>query len=131
MPVRRIHGVGPVTAKRMQALGIETGADLRARDLPFLQHHFGSAALFYYRASRGEDDRPVPERQARQSVSVEATFFDALTAADALIVAMQLLAAHLWGCIDMSCAFGLTVVFLLSLEARVGEEVCSKVRAWW
>src|SRR3546814_1510221 len=41
MPVRRIHGVGPVTAKRMQALGIETGADLRARDLPFLQHHFG------------------------------------------------------------------------------------------
>ena len=34
MPVRRIHGVGPVTARRMQALGIETGADLRARDLP-------------------------------------------------------------------------------------------------
>lgn len=50
MPVRRIHGIGPVTAERMHKLGIETGADLRDRDLSFLQTHFGSSALFYYRA---------------------------------------------------------------------------------
>ncbi|APL95897.1 DNA polymerase IV [Sphingobium indicum] len=110
MPVRRIHGVGPVTAKRMQALGIETGADLRARDLPFLQHHFGSAALFYYRASRGEDDRPVHERQERKSVSVEDTFFDDLTAEDALIVELDRIAENLWGRIEKSGAYGRTVV---------------------
>src|SRR5262249_6855861 len=39
MAVARIHGVGPVTARRMAALGIETGADLRRHDLPFLQRH--------------------------------------------------------------------------------------------
>ncbi|EPR18916.1 DNA polymerase IV [Sphingobium indicum IP26] len=110
MPVRRIHGVGPVTAKRMQALGIETGADLRARDLPFLQHHFGSAALFYYRASRGEDDRPVHERQERKSVSVEDTFFDDLTAEDALIAELDRIAENLWGRIEKSGAYGRTVV---------------------
>ncbi|PMY01643.1 DNA polymerase IV, partial [Pseudomonas sp. MPR-R2A5] len=31
LPVKRFHGVGPVTARRMAALGIETGADLRER----------------------------------------------------------------------------------------------------
>ncbi|WP_176592250.1 DNA polymerase IV [Sphingobium sp. EM0848] len=110
MPVRRIHGVGPVTAKRMQALGIETGADLRARELAFLQQHFGSAALFYYRASRGEDDRPVHERQERKSVSVEDTFFDDLLTEDVLMTEIDRIADNLWGRIEKSGAYGRTVV---------------------
>ena len=110
MPVRRIHGVGPVTARRMQALGIETGADLRARDLPFLQAHFGSAADFYYRAARGEDDRPVRERQSRKSVSVEDTFFDDLTDRDALVTELDRISASLWTRIEKAQAWGRTVV---------------------
>ncbi|EZP71933.1 DNA polymerase IV [Sphingomonas paucimobilis] len=110
MPVRRIHGVGPVTARRMQALGIETGADLRARDLPFLQQHFGSAADFYYRAARGEDHRLVHERQERKSVSVEDTFFDDLVTEDALVAEVDRIAANLWGRIEKSSAYGRTVV---------------------
>src|SRR5271166_3310354 len=41
LPVARFHGVGPVTAAKMQKLGIATGADLRAKSLAFLQQHFG------------------------------------------------------------------------------------------
>src|SRR3546814_5338180 len=37
LPVSRFHGVGPVTARKMASLGIETGADLRDRSLAFLQ----------------------------------------------------------------------------------------------
>ena len=110
MPVRRIHGVGPVTAKRMQALGIETGADLRARDRTFLQAHFGSAADYYYRASRGEDDRPVREREGRQSVSVEDTFFDDLNEEEALVAELDRIADNLWGRIEKAGAWGRTVV---------------------
>ena len=110
MPVRRIHGVGPVTARRMQALGIETGADLRGRDLPFLQQHFGSAAPFYYRAARGEDDRPVHERQERKSVSVEDTFFDDLITQDALVAEIDRISQSLWGRIEKSGAYGRTIV---------------------
>ncbi|SCW63017.1 DNA polymerase-4 [Sphingobium faniae] len=110
MPVRRIHGVGPVTARRMQALGIETGADLRARDLLFLQTHFGSSALFYYRAARGEDDRPVHERQERKSVSVEDTFFDDLTEEARLVEEIARIAANLWVRIEKSGGYGRTVV---------------------
>ena len=43
LPVRKFHGVGPATATRMESLGILTGADLRARDLPFLRAHFGKS----------------------------------------------------------------------------------------
>lgn len=110
MPVRRIHGVGPVTARRMQALGIETGADLRVWELAHLQQHFGSAALFYYRAARGEDDRPVHERQERKSVSVEDTFFDDLLTEDALVTEIDRIAENLWGRIEKSGAYGRTVV---------------------
>ncbi len=110
MPVRRIHGVGPVTARRMQALGIETGADLLAHDLGFLQQHFGSAAPFYYRAARGEDDRPVHERQERKSVSVEDTFFDDLITQDALVAEIDRIAQSLWARIEKSGAYGRTVV---------------------
>jgi DNA polymerase-4 len=109
MPVRRIHGVGPVTAKRMQALGIETGADLRARDRAFLTAHFGSAADYYYRAARGIDDRPVREREGRKSVSVEDTFFDDLTQEAALVEQLDRIAANLWGRIEKAQAWGRTV----------------------
>jgi DNA polymerase-4 len=42
LPVAKFHGVGPVTASKMQRLGIETGADLRAKSLSFLQQYFGN-----------------------------------------------------------------------------------------
>jgi DNA polymerase-4 len=44
LPVSRFHGVGPKTAEKMARLGIETGADLKARSVDFLAAHFGSSA---------------------------------------------------------------------------------------
>ena len=46
-PVSRFHGVGPVTAAKMEALGIRTGADLAAQPLEVLQRHFGSSAGYF------------------------------------------------------------------------------------
>src|SRR6201991_3747667 len=79
LPVSRFHGVGPVTARKMLALGIETGADLRARSIDFLREHFGSAASWYHAISRGEDDRPVRPDQVRKSSGSETTFDRDLT----------------------------------------------------
>ncbi len=55
LPVKKFHGVGPATAAKMEALGIETGADLRDRSLPFLQQHFGKSGLWYYQIARAID----------------------------------------------------------------------------
>ncbi|OYZ39809.1 MAG: DNA polymerase IV, partial [Novosphingobium sp. 16-62-11] len=41
LPVRRFHGIGPRGAEKMAKLGIETGADIRAKDLAFLRANFG------------------------------------------------------------------------------------------
>ena len=63
LAVAKFHGVGPKTAVKMRALGIETGADLRRQSLSFLQDHFGKAGSWYYDIARGRDDRPVqPDR---------------------------------------------------------------------
>src|SRR6202035_4210972 len=43
----------------MNRLGIETGLDLRAQTLPFLQQHFGKFGSYYYWIARGVDERPV------------------------------------------------------------------------
>ena len=74
LPVRKFHGVGPATAERMSRLGIETGADLKSRSLPFLQEHFGKAGPYYYWIARGIDERPVRADRIRKSVGAEDTF---------------------------------------------------------
>ena len=79
LPVARFHGVGPVTAARMARLGIETGADLRAQSLPFLQAEFGKSGPYYYWAARGRDDRPVRPDRIRKSIGAETTFSADLT----------------------------------------------------
>src|SRR5205814_7566085 len=43
LPVRKFHGIGPATARKMALLGIETGLDLKGQTEGFLQHHFGKA----------------------------------------------------------------------------------------
>src|SRR5439155_4245065 len=48
LPVRRVHGVGPATARKMEQLGIKTGLDLRTQSLAFMQQHFGKAGSYYY-----------------------------------------------------------------------------------
>src|SRR5436309_6369960 len=43
LPVRKFHGIGPATARKMEQLGIKTGLDLRMQSLAFMQQHFGKA----------------------------------------------------------------------------------------
>ena len=80
LPVRKFHGIGPATARKMAQLGIETGLDLKGKTEGFLQHHFGKAGSYYYWAARGVDERPVRADRIRKSVGAENTFLvDLLT----------------------------------------------------
>lgn len=78
LPVRRFHGVGRVTEKRMQRLGILTGADLRRQSLDDLQRNFGNSGLYYYEISRGIDERPVEPNRVRKSIGKEITLAEDL-----------------------------------------------------
>ena len=79
LPVGKFHGVGPVTAAKMNRLGIHTGLDLRAQPLAFLAGHFGKAAEYYHGVARGHDERPVEADRVRKSVGAEHTFATDLT----------------------------------------------------
>lgn len=74
LPVRKLHGVGKVTAQKMQRLGIETCKDLRNLNQEQLQKHFGSFGERLHELSMGIDNRAVTIERVRKSVSVENTF---------------------------------------------------------
>ncbi|MGI4953730.1 MAG: DNA polymerase IV [Janthinobacterium lividum] len=74
LPVGKFHGIGPVTAARMNALGIHTGMDLRQRTREYLAEHFGKSATYLYGVARGIDHRPVDADRIRKSVGAENTF---------------------------------------------------------
>jgi DNA polymerase-4 len=96
LAVARFHGVGPVTAARMERLGIRTGTDLRAQSRAFLRAHFGKAADYYYDAARGIDHRAVRPDRVRKSVGSETTFAQDLVAHAELVAGIEPLLATLW-----------------------------------
>jgi DNA polymerase IV len=109
LEVGRFHGVGPATAAKMKALGIETGADLRACALPFLESHFGKAGAYYYGVARGIDERPVRADRVRKSMGAENTFFDDLTDFEAMRDALQPILDKLWRHCETAGIHGRTV----------------------
>lgn len=74
LPVGKFYGIGRVTEKRLNELGIRTGGDLKALSLDFLQHEFGKAGSFYYGIVRGIDPRRVTPVWERKSLGAEETF---------------------------------------------------------
>ncbi|WP_342250202.1 DNA polymerase IV [Sphingomonas sp. OTU376] len=109
LPVKRFHGVGPVTAKKMQGLGIETGADLRAKSIEFLRAHFGSSAEWYHAIARGEDDRPVDAERIRKSSGSETTFNTDLTGNEEIEAGVLEMAEDVWAWCEKAQEFGRTV----------------------
>jgi DNA polymerase-4 len=89
LPIGRFHGVGPATAAKLQAMGIETGADLRAFTEDELQHRFGKFGSRLYQLARGIDERPVEAHQERKSVSAETTFDTDLSGPESLAAALD------------------------------------------
>ncbi|QMU31442.1 DNA polymerase IV [Adhaeribacter radiodurans] len=74
LTINKFHGIGKVTAAKMQQLGITTGADLRERSEEELVRHFGKTGHYYYRIARVQDDRPVQPHRIRKSIGSERTF---------------------------------------------------------
>src|SRR5436190_13951260 len=79
LPVDALWGVGPVTARKLRARGIERLVDVRAIDTHELRATVGSLADWLQQLASGIDDRPVvPNRETKSSGS-ESTYPDDLT----------------------------------------------------
>jgi DNA polymerase IV (DinB-like DNA polymerase) len=74
LPVNRIPGVGTKAEERLTQLNVSTIAELSALSPTVLVEIFGkSLGSYFYRASRGEDDEPVKEREQPTQFSRIAT----------------------------------------------------------
>src|SRR5438067_8413446 len=79
LPVDALWGVGPVTARKLRARGIERLVDVRIADLELLRATVGSLADWLRQLASGVDDRPVvPNREVKSSGS-ENTYPEDLT----------------------------------------------------
>jgi len=75
LPVRALWGVGPVTGRRLESLGILTVGDIAALPEGALQRYLGVAqGTHLAELARGHDPRPVVPEQEAKSIGHEETF---------------------------------------------------------
>jgi DNA polymerase-4 len=109
LPVKRFHGVGPVTAQKMARLGIRTGADLRAMSLEFLAANFGGSGEYYYNLARAICHRQVKADRPYKSISAEDTFFEDLSSEAELMAELDRIGRTVWRRIEAKGLKGRTV----------------------
>src|SRR5215831_18988103 len=97
LPVDALWGVGPVTAKKLRARGIERLVDVRTADVEVLRATVGSLADWLRQLANGVDDRPVvPNREVKSSGS-ENTYPEDLTDLDTIRHEIAEMASHAIG----------------------------------
>ncbi len=74
LSVRKIHGVGAVTARRMEKGGLATIGDLQALSEQELAARFGKFGHRLAQFAHGDDDRQVTPYRPVKSISAETTF---------------------------------------------------------
>ena len=74
LSVNKFHGVGKVTASKMNNLGIFKGLDLKNKSLDELTKLFGKSGKFYYNIVRGIHHSLVKPNRVRKSIAAERTF---------------------------------------------------------
>ncbi|MDB5045706.1 MAG: polymerase, partial [Deinococcus sp.] len=113
--IEDFYGIGLVTAGKLQAPGIRTGAQLRSRSLAELQAVLGAGKLAprLHGLARGVDERPVEAHREAQSIGVERTFDQNLTTREALLAELPGIAVEVAARMARRGYVGRTVVLKL------------------
>lgn len=95
LPIGKFHGIGRVTAAKMQKLGINNGEDLYKWELKDLVKIFGKIGMFYYQVVRGIDNRELITSSEPKSISCETTFDSDICNLEELLEVVKKLASRL------------------------------------
>ncbi len=82
LPVKKLFGVGKVTAEKLHKLNINSCGDIQQYGLAKLVTQFGNYGNHLYKIAHGIDDRAIITERKRKSLSVENTFEQDYPASD-------------------------------------------------
>jgi len=85
LSLRKIPGVGKVTAQKLQARGFSTCGELQSVPYELLDEWMGKSGRSLWHRCRGRDDSPVQPDRERKSLSVERTFSQDLETFDEMM----------------------------------------------
>jgi DNA polymerase IV len=93
LPVDALWGVGPVTARKLRARGIERLVEVRTAEPEMLRAAVGSLSDWLRQLAAGIDDRPVVAHRDVKSSGSENTFVEDLTDVEAVRHEIAVMAA--------------------------------------
>ena len=96
LEIRKFFGIGKVTAKKLNDIGVWYGRDLKMIERLELTRMFGKAGNYYYDICRGIDNREVQPSRERKSVGAENTFLNDLFLEDDLKKELLIIAEKVW-----------------------------------
>ena len=114
LTIDALWGVGPVTARKLRAIGISTVMHLRGADAEALRAAVGSHADWLRQLAHGIDDRPVVAEHEPKSSGSETTFARDLTRFEEIT--------------DAVAQMGRDAAAWLEQRALYARTVCLKVR---
>lgn len=89
LPVKKIFGVGKVTAYKLAQYNIHICRDLQSKELKWLIEKFGRFGAKLHLLAQGIDKREVKPERDRKSLSVENTFTEDLMTMDQCLTAVE------------------------------------------
>lgn len=116
LPIEKFHGIGKVTAAKMHGLGIKIGADLKQWAEADLVGQFGKSGRFYYQIARAQDNRLVEPNRVLKSVGAETTFEEDLDEVEAMIRALESIAAQVKKRLDSKRTSGRTLTLKVKFD---------------
>ena len=109
LPVKKFFGVGKVTAKKMNEMGIYFGKDLKGWSESSLVSKFGKTGHYFFKIANGEDDREVNPERIRKSVSVENTFEEDIEGLEGSKAGLEPMVSRLASWVSRNKTYGRTL----------------------
>lgn len=109
LEVGKFHGIGKVTAGKLNREGIFFGRDLRKVDRYELTRQFGKAGNYYYDIVRGIDERAVEPTHERKSLGAENTFESDLFTFEEMERELDIIGQTVWRRIEKTSLKGRTL----------------------
>jgi len=116
LPINKFFGIGKVTAKKMNELGIHNGADLKKWKEVDLKKRFGKSGGYYYNIVRAIDNREVNPSRERKSIGAENTFMEDLTDINEVMIALEKITDTLYKRIVNGNALGRTLTIKIKFS---------------